>query len=1157
MRKTSLLLAVAAFLCYSPSLIAQRSTATIRGTVVDSTSSSLPGATVTVKNDATGLTRTATTNQAGLYSFADLPVGTYTVQVEFSGFKTSVRNALVLNVADDRAVDFELQPGSISETVSVESNAVQVRTIGGDVSGVITGEQVRELPLNGRNFLQLVTLMPGVSAPDFLNVKDKGLLGGSDLSVSGGGVTANLWTVDGANNNDVGSNRTILVYPSVEAIEEFKILRNSYGPEFGQSAAAQISIVTRAGTNQLRGSALYFTRNDAMNATNYFLKQAGKDKEQLSRHDFGGTFGGPIMKDKLFFFASGESNRETRGIVRSAFVPTAAERSGDFSGAIIPNCSSPVPVDPATGAAFANNRIPAERLSAGGLKFLQLYPLPNTTPAAGSCNNWVASLDTPLNWAQGNVRVDYTMNASSRLMVRYTQDAWNNNSPSAFGTGLWGDDPFPAVDSNWEQPARSFVAQLNQTLGNKAVNSLSFSYSGNKINVTRGGINANLNNEINAAIPSFFPDSARFYGSDRGHPVFWGGQGYGQALWNEAPFHNNQDLFILKDDYSAVFGKHVVKTGGLVSVNKKNEDVLGFGSAENSQFWGSTGLNGFGATTGNILADFLLRDMTFGFSEFSTQRQVPQRWRDFEVYVSDSWKATPRVTADFGVRYSYLANPYAADNRLMSFDPALFNPALGGDPCNGLLHPPGTDFCGQAGFVGGAEGPNRSLYPQDSNNLAPRLGVAWDLTGKARSVVRGGLGLFYLRERLSPGLNIGNNPPFVINRLGIRKLDTTASPCDGCISDSPGVPAAGREQRAATPNSWQWNIGIQHEIMRNTTLEIGYVGNRGHDLLKTHDANQVLAGDVNRNGVDDRLEYSRLGQGVAGAVRPFGVFGDSRITLWDHSGRSMYHSLQTQIISRFGASQFQSSYTWSRTKSNEPMDNSDGSLSREVATLDLQNPDLDYGLARINRPHIFNASLVLMLPTLDDASGARKHLLGGWEVSTIVSAASGASLTVFTGPIPNLPGGVSGTGYVDNQRPNRVPGVSCSVNGGRPEQIINPAAFTLTGIRLGTPGDSPRGVCPGPMLLQTDLAFYKNLRFSDRLRFQFRFEIFNLFNRNNFLGTGGNGVNVAMNPTSVTFDTGDPATATSITSFTVANSFGQAVATRDPRQMQLGFKVIF
>jgi hypothetical protein len=212
---------------------AQRSTATVRGVVRDATQAILPGVTVTVANQETGLTRATVTNSAGVYLVPDLPVGRYTASAELSGFKTATRTGVLLRVADDFAIDFELEPGAVTEVVTVEASSTPVKVLGGDVSGIVTGEQVRELPLNGRNFLQLATLMPGVSAPDFLNVKDKGLLGGSDLSVSGSDVTANMWTVDGANNNDVGSNRTILIYPSLEAIEEFKILRNSYGPEFG------------------------------------------------------------------------------------------------------------------------------------------------------------------------------------------------------------------------------------------------------------------------------------------------------------------------------------------------------------------------------------------------------------------------------------------------------------------------------------------------------------------------------------------------------------------------------------------------------------------------------------------------------------------------------------------------------------------------------------------------------------------------------------------------------------------------------------------------------------------------------------------------------------------------------------------------------------
>jgi hypothetical protein len=315
----------------SPAL-AQRTGASIRGTVTDSSNAVVPGTTVTVTNLDTGLVRVAVTNADGFYVVSDLPIGRYDAKAELSGFKTASRTGVMLRVADDYAIDFVLAPGDLAEVVTVEATSTPVKVLGGDLSGVVSGTQVRELPLNGRNFLQLATLMPGMSAPDFLNVKDKGLLGGSDLSVSGSDVTANLWTVDGANNNDVGSNRTILVYPSLDAIEEFKILRNSYGPEFGGAGGAQINIVTRGGTNQFRGSAFYSGRSDKLNSKNYFLEQADQPKEKLSRHDLGATIGGPILRDRVHFFASAEWNLEKRGVTRAQFVPTMAERQGDFSG---------------------------------------------------------------------------------------------------------------------------------------------------------------------------------------------------------------------------------------------------------------------------------------------------------------------------------------------------------------------------------------------------------------------------------------------------------------------------------------------------------------------------------------------------------------------------------------------------------------------------------------------------------------------------------------------------------------------------------------------------------------------------------------------------------------------------------------------------------
>ena len=1143
-----LLVGVFVLLSATPAL-GQRATATLRGTATDVTGSILPGVTVTVTNTETGLVRTTVTNDAGVYFVAELPVGRYDVSAELTGFKTASRTGVTLRVADDSAQDFVLQPGDVTEVITVEASSTPVKLVGGEVSGVITGEMVRELPLNGRNFLQLATLMPGVSAPDFLNVKDKGLLGGSDLSVSGSDVTANMWTVDGANNNDVGSNRTLLVYPSLEAIEEFKILRNSYGPEFGGAGGAQINIVTRGGTNQFRGSLFYSGRDDSLNARNYFLEQANQPKEELTRRDFGGSIGGPIMKDRLHFFGNLEWNLEKRGTARTAFVPTEAERNGDFSGARIAGCSPAIPVDPLTGAPFPGNRIPADRLSPAGQAFLSLYPLPNVTPGAGSCNNWVTSITSPIDFAQQSGRVDWTITDASRLMLRYTHDTWENNAPS-INANLWGDDPFPAVDSNWNQPSQSFVAALNQTIGNSANNSLQFSYSGNKIDITRGGLNAGLNDDIlNRIVPIFGYDQKQ-YGQNIGHPVFWGSSGY-QALWNEAPFLNNQDLFIIKDDYTQVFGKHFMKAGMLVSMNKKNEDTIGNGSDQHSRFWGAAGLpaNSF-VSTGNVLSDFLLRDMSFGFSEASAGRSAQQRWNDIELYVADSWQPSKRLTVDYGVRYSVFLNPVAADDRATNFVPSLFDPALGNDPCNGLLQPPGSNWCQGAGALGGADGPNRSLMEQDYNNIAPRLGIAWDVGGDGRTALRAGLGRFFLRERLTPLLSLAINPPFVTTLSGARTLDTTVEPCDGCFGSTLGAPVRGREVDMRTPNSWQWNVTLQRELWRNTTIDVGYVANYGRDLLKIHVANQVLSGDSNGNGINDRLEFVQQPAGSTDpSLRRFGVFA-TNIGVWDHTGESTYHSLQTQFISRFGrGSQVQASYTLSRSRANLALTDS-AQLSAINTTLDIQDPDRDWGRPETGRPHIFNASLVWLLPTLQDRPPLTRHLLGDWEIATIVGAGSGQPLTVFTGTLPDFNGGPSGTGFNDNQRPNRVSGEECRASSGPDEQIINPNAYTLNGFQLGTIGSAGRGDCLGPGYFQTDLALYKNFQVNERMKVQFRWDIFNVFNNKNFLFAG---LNTTMGVSAVTLNEAR----TVIENATIPASFGQATRTRDPRQMQFGLKILW
>jgi hypothetical protein len=889
-----------------------------------------------------------------------------------------------------------------------------------------------------------------------------------------------------------------------------------------------------------------------MNSTDYFLKINDQPKASLKRNDFGGSIGGPIVRDKIHFFGNIEWNLEDRGTARTGFVPTQAERNGDFSGPRIEGCSPPIPVDPSTDLAFPGNRIPSNRISPAGQAFLNLYALPNVTPTDGSCNNWVTSIVSPINYSQMSGRVDWSLTNTSRIMVRYTQDSWKNDAPRV--PNLWGDDPFPAVDSNWNQPSRSFVASLNQTLGSTATNTLQFSYSANKIEIRRGGLDVEVDTQVTTLLQPVFPYSTKQYGDQTTHPVFWGGQGY-PTLWNQAPFNNNMDLFIVRDDYTRVFGKHLVKAGVLASFNKKNEDTIGNNSEQHSRFWGASGLNGWGSNTGNVLADFLLRDLTWGFSEASSSRSAPQRWRDLEMYVADSWQVSPKLTLDYGVRYSLFYNPYTTDDKITSFVPSLFNPALGADSCNGILQPPGSNWCQDADARGGADGPNRSLMEQDFNNFAPRLGVALDVFGDGKTSIRAGLGQFFLRERLSPVLSIATNPPFVTTISGIRKLDTTAEPCDGCFGSGTGVPSRGREVEQRTPNSWQWNVTFQKEVWRNTTIDVGYVANYGYNLLKGFVANQVLSGDSDGNGVDDRLQYITMpgaDGNVNAALRQFGVFGNNNIGIWDHGGESTYNSLQTQFITRFGrGSQFQASYTLARSRANFALTDSGGPLAQNTATLDNQNPDLDWGRPETGRTNIFNASLIWLLPSLENRSRTMRAVLGDWEVTSIVGAGTGQPLTVFTGNLPGgFNGGPSGTGFTDNQRPNRVASEPCRAESGPDDQIINPNAFTLNGFRLGQIGTEKRGECTGPGYFQTDLAFYKNFPLKNGMKFQFRWDIFNIFNNTNFLFDG---LDFTMDAQSVVLNSAQ----TEIVGSTIPGTFGKATKTRDPRQMQIGFKLIW
>ena len=1133
----------------------------IAGSVTDQNGAVVPDATITAMQLETGSKRTLTTSADGNYSLVNLAIGTYRLTITKTGFKeTSVSN-VVVNVANVTRQDVTLETGAVSEVVNITADNIQIETQSGTVGEIVSGEQVRELPLNGRSFTQLTQLQPGVSAANNFDSKQKGLFGGVDFSVNGNSGQANLFLTDGANNNDTGSNRTILLFPSIEAIAEFRSLRNSYGPEYGQAAGAIVSIATRGGSNSFHGSAFYFGRNDKLNAFQYFTKTNGLPKDKLRRNDYGFSLGGPIVKDRLFFFYSQEWNKEIRGRSRFGSVPTLLERAGNFSQPrILANgtrCSGP----PIGGGrpGEATQIIPSANLSAAGLSLVKIFPLPNVTTST-SCNNWATSANSPINFREENIRLDYNITSKNKIFGRYTQDHWSNAFPTLVGN-LWGDDAFPTIESSWTQPSRQAAIKLTTQLSSTAINDIQFSYSANRINVDPGA-GADLNVEINTKIPGLFPTSGKVNGNNRPHPVFWGGiapfnSSSGSDLWTQSPFRNSLDIYTVRDDFSTVSGNHTLKMGFLYDTAAKNEDSGP--NNEATQFWGPC----CGNNSGNALADVLTNGSLFGFGETNTQPVGQNRYKNLEFYFGDTWKAKPNLTLELGARYSLLYEPTDKRNLISGFSPAAYNPARpASDPCNGLVVPKGTNPCaGIAGASTPVEFSNRSLRKNNYKNFAPRLGVAWDVFSDGKTAVRGGFGTFYLRERTSPYFAaLTTNSPFAISNGGQRTLDGTVYA--GLGAASAGSPKFGLSPEAATPYSLQFNVSVGRQLWKETVLEVGYVGNRARKQLTHNDVNQVKQ-------ANQKVAAFAVDANAVNALRPYSNYGS--IYQFERNGKSYYDSLQVLFRTRFAKSfNLQAAYTFSKSKADFGLNDSSGGSSA-FAVLDRNNRDLDFAESDINRPHIFVANMIYNLPVFKGSNSFVRTVLGGWEFASIVQVSSGTSLTpqLFAtgiqgvGLAQSFQAGITGTGTgVANQRPIRVESEPCFLEGTK-GRYFNPKAWTLVGYKIGETIPK-KSTCAGPGTKNVDFSIYKNFSPSwlkssflgEGARIQFRLELFNAFNTVQFRGDSlginfYNGtVACGVNPCSVTNNT--------ITSTgAVDGNFGIARGAKDGREIQYALKLNF
>jgi Carboxypeptidase regulatory-like domain/TonB-dependent Receptor Plug Domain len=1238
----SLFLVVLLALAIPSVMLAQQYSGTVTGTVTDPTGGSVAGVTVTATNVGTNATYDAITSDLGVYNFAQLPVGTYDISVKGSGFKESIAKGVEVHTSTVTEANIALQMGAASEVVTVEASDVQVQTTSSAVGEVVSGTQVRELPLNGENFMQLVTLSPGVSTSKDFNGRDKGLTGGSNFSVNGNPYTNNLFLVDGVNNVDMGSGRTILVYPSVDAIAEFKMIRNSYGPEYGQASGAIISINTKSGENQYHGGVFYAGRNDKLNANDWFSNFNGTGKAELRRNDWGYHASGPILKDKLFVFWNQEWNREIRGQSVARCVPTTDEKAGDFSSDVnsalaflnstptanatnvgqVTTCGATPPATfTKTGAIWsATSTIPVANQAVGnpfafnavdpaGALLAQFYPDPNIAGATGfnGANNWRSSENQTTDWSEWNIRADYDLTKKNRITFRYTNDSWTSPAPNP--NLFWGDTVFPSLQSDWAQPSKSVMAKLTTQIGSTMVNDIEFGYGHNAIITSLTPSSATYVGAVNAAIPTAWPTALKQSGAFINGGGAWGGlapYGSNETMWTIAPYGNHEDLYALQDNVSKVHGNHLFKVGVYYSTNAKVEDNNG-GTDQpafpTNPFSCATPAPAgcvSGVQTNNPLANFLLPGQVFNSNENSVNALDRRIWHDVEWYVGDTWKIKRNVTINYGFRWSFYREPYSQTNQQANFSLADWSAARAAafpsDACNGVVVVPGTDPCGAAvatlaalgidlPLSSGTPGVNRALVRQNNHDIAPRVGIAWDVRGDGKTAVRIGGGQFFQRELVGIGRTLSQTAPFVINATDPRTFGTAGSLANPAVS-----PNAAKDTSPVTPNSWQWNVSVERELARNTALQVGYVGNTGIHLTSMEDLNRV----PEANWVEGAFSNGSALNSLRSATN-FGTIGE-----FARGGHASYHSLQALFRSRLGDfSNFQIAYTYSHSIGDVELDNSSGGLNQE-AFINPSNTGIDKGNTNINRPHIFVANEVFYLPKLTDKNAIVRGALGGWEVNSIVSITSGSSLSVFTNGASGdsitytCPAGstwtkctdpanttgmvtvssplnsLTGTGFNQNNRPD-IGSVGCN-SGQDGRQILNPQGFTLVGYTLGTIGNAARGSCFGPHNRNFDFQFAKNWIFKEHYRLKFSLDMFNIFNHANFPGNdlegagfsgGGLHCNDAVGPCGVAVN---PATGVTndLTNNIVsaqdsgANSnFGRTGAVHPGRELQYTLKFTF